>query len=143
MWQRPILNEKDEVKEIVSIIKDITELSYSIERQKLLTDIINKLDDIVWIKKLDPEEKFEFSSDKQINHEHHQCWKKMEGVITCRERKNFIPDCQKLMRLADDTVLREKIKESVKYVVYNDSKSYSVRLLNCVNNILGDGYNVS
>jgi len=58
----PHLDDKGEVDEIICSITDISELTDALDRQNELVEIINELDDMIWIKKLKPKEEFKFVS---------------------------------------------------------------------------------
>jgi transcriptional regulator with XRE-family HTH domain len=58
----PILNSENKVIEIVASIKDVTGIDKLIKKEKLLKDILNKLEnEWVWIKRFNPH-RFEFIS---------------------------------------------------------------------------------
>ena len=58
----PIFNSENEVIEVVASIKDVTSINNLVNKEKLLRDILNKLEnEWVWIKRFNPH-RFEFIS---------------------------------------------------------------------------------
>ena len=92
-------NSKQEVIEIIVTIKDITKLSYTMERQEQLTDIINSLDECVYIRTVSSfRNRYIFLSSTVENiygyipedfYEDSELWHKL---ILEEDRKNLIKD---------------------------------------------------
>ncbi|HJO94427.1 MAG TPA: PAS domain-containing protein [Victivallales bacterium] len=63
----PFSFDGDKVTEIISYIKDITDLTKALERQSLLEDTINHLDEVIWMYKLKPFPHYIFMSESVID----------------------------------------------------------------------------
>jgi PAS domain-containing protein len=63
----PFSFDGDKVTEIVSYIKDITDLAKALKRQSLLEDTINHLDEAIWMYKLKPFPHYIFMSESVID----------------------------------------------------------------------------
>lgn len=83
------------------------------------------------------DEAFHFGADKMIHtYEHHSCWKRMQTPILCVDRKNFISDCNRMLKILSEPGSEERIKQEVQYVVFQDERPYAERLKACVENIM-------
>ncbi|MCP4181084.1 MAG: PAS domain-containing protein [bacterium] len=63
----PFTFEGDKVTEIISYIKDVTDLSKALKRQNLLENTINHLDEVIWMYKLNPFPHYIFMSESAID----------------------------------------------------------------------------
>ncbi|MFC1546342.1 CDP-glycerol glycerophosphotransferase family protein [bacterium] len=66
--------------------------------------------------------------DKLVNDAHFQDILDKDGIIVCREQNRLIDSCGKLLELCEMQNIKDSLKESVGYILYNDEKIYGERL---------------
>jgi len=76
-----------------------------------------------------PDGVHECTPDKFVVCEHFKVLDHLSGLVMCRERQKFIPDCLRILSMTDDLGLKERIKNDVKAIAYHDRRTYSERVL--------------
>jgi hypothetical protein len=83
-----------------------------------------------------PDDKHSFSLDTLYEYEHHQCWRKFPDVVVSDRKERFIQDCQRLIGLAKDKRVSQRLREEAKHVVFFDELPYPDRLFRCVQGLI-------
>lgn len=73
--------------------------------------------------------KFEYA----LSYEHLLPLQRFDWVSLCRSREDLKSCLFQLLKTIDEPDISEKIKKNIQYIVYSDSKTYSERLLDVVN----------
>ena len=82
--------------------------------------------------------KHKLTMDMIIKNKHFEGLDKVNGIIICKEKKDFINSCNKLIELIEKKNISEELKNSIKYIAYSDLTTYDERLYKRISNIMNN-----
>jgi len=81
---------------------------------------------------------FAFTSAQVLfKREHFKVWDNFDWFVACHKKEDFMDGCMKIMQIEETPGIQDKIRKDMHYLVYHDSKDYSQRIIDFINNYNG------
>jgi hypothetical protein len=72
------------------------------------------------------------SAQMIIDREHFKIWKDFKWFVRCNDKKDFIYDCKRLLKIVKTPGISEEIKKDLSFIVYSDERSCSQIILDAL-----------